>query len=217
MIDLHTHSLFSDGALIPSELVYRAKVRGYTAIAITDHGDFSNMDFVIPRIKNTAKELSSQYNILVIPGIELTYVPPKLISKAVKMARRFGAKIVVVHGETPAETVPEGTNLAGVLSGADILAHPGYITENEVKLAVKNNVCLEITSRNGHNKTNPHVAALALKFKAKLVLNSDTHEPENLLTEQRIQEILQKAGLTEKNYKTMLANSLKLVLSKTKD
>jgi histidinol phosphatase-like PHP family hydrolase len=169
------------------------------------------MDFVIPRIKKAAKELSSQYGILVIPGIELTYVPPKLISKAVKMARRFGAKIVVVHGETPAETVPEGTNLAAVLSGADILAHPGYITENEVKLAVKNNVCLEVTSRNGHNRTNPHVAALAKKLNAKLVLNSDTHQPENLLTEQRIQEILQKAGLTKQDYKTMLSNSQKLI------
>jgi len=40
MIDLHTHSLFSDGELIPSELVSRAAAAGYRAIAITDHGLF---------------------------------------------------------------------------------------------------------------------------------------------------------------------------------
>jgi putative hydrolase len=211
MIDLHTHSLFSDGVLLTSELVYRAKVHSYKTIAVTDHGDFSNLDFVIPRVKIAAKELTEQYGILVLPGIELTYVPPKLISKAVKMARKYGAKIVVVHGETPAETVPGGTNLAGILSGADIIAHPGYITEYEVKLAAKKNVCLEITTRNGHNKTNPHVAALAKQFNAKLVLNSDTHLPENLLTDAMIQETLQKAGLKEKDYKTMLSNSQKLI------
>ena len=50
MIDLHTHSLFSDGELLPSELIRRAYITGYTALAITDHVDSSNIDFVIPRI-----------------------------------------------------------------------------------------------------------------------------------------------------------------------
>ena len=48
MVDLHTHSLLSDGQLLPSELVRRAEVRGYEAIAITDHVDFSNIDLVNP-------------------------------------------------------------------------------------------------------------------------------------------------------------------------
>ena len=43
MIDLHTHSLFSDGALVPSEHVRRVEVLGYEAIAITDHADDSNI------------------------------------------------------------------------------------------------------------------------------------------------------------------------------
>ncbi len=42
MIDLHTHSFFSDGELIPSELIRRAEAIGYKAIAITDHVDSSN-------------------------------------------------------------------------------------------------------------------------------------------------------------------------------
>ena len=50
MIDLHTHSLFSDGELLPSELVRRAEVIGYQAVAITDHADSSNLDWIIPRI-----------------------------------------------------------------------------------------------------------------------------------------------------------------------
>ncbi|MEE8621286.1 MAG: PHP domain-containing protein, partial [Syntrophobacteria bacterium] len=37
MIDLHTHSLFSDGELVVSELVRRAEDMGYRFIGITDH------------------------------------------------------------------------------------------------------------------------------------------------------------------------------------
>ena len=58
MIDLHTHSLFSDGVLLPAELVRRAEHRGYRVIAITDHVDQSNLDFVVPRISEIAKSLN---------------------------------------------------------------------------------------------------------------------------------------------------------------
>jgi predicted metal-dependent phosphoesterase TrpH len=37
MIDLHTHSIFSDGACTPEELVARAEQSGLTALALTDH------------------------------------------------------------------------------------------------------------------------------------------------------------------------------------
>jgi len=47
MIDLHTHTTFSDGELIPSELVRRAETLGYRAIAITDHVDFTNIEHVL--------------------------------------------------------------------------------------------------------------------------------------------------------------------------
>jgi histidinol phosphatase-like PHP family hydrolase len=211
MIDLHTHTLFSDGVLLPSELVYRAKVKGYTAIALTDHGDYATFDFVIPRIKRVAAQLTAQYGITVIPGIELTYVPPPLIAEAVKICRKLGAKIVVVHGETPAETVPPGTNRAGILSGADVLAHPGPVTADEVQLAVKKNVCLEITTRRGHNATDRHVAGLAKKYGAKMVLDTDTHEPEDLLTPALLRQTLKKSGLSSADFAVMQQNALSLV------
>jgi len=211
MIDLHTHSLFSDGELLPSELVYRAKVKGYTAIAITDHGDASTFDFSIPRIKRVAEILSRCYGIKVLPGIELTYVPPKLLRETVKKCRKLGAKVVVIHGESPVEPVPEGTNRAGILSGADILAHPGHITESDAKLAAQKGVCLEITTRKGHNKTNRHVAALAKRFGAKLVLDTDTHTPENLLDKGKIRKVLAMSGLSLKDYNRMQDNSKRII------
>ena len=51
MIDLHTHSLYSDGELIPAELWRRAQVKGYRYLAITDHVDASNFEVVLPASK----------------------------------------------------------------------------------------------------------------------------------------------------------------------
>ncbi|MFN3966681.1 MAG: histidinol phosphate phosphatase domain-containing protein [Endomicrobiia bacterium] len=214
MIDLHTHTLFSDGELLPSELVYRAKVKGYTAICLSDHVDFSNIDFVIPRIIRICSDLTKHYGILVIPGAEITYVPPKLIQLAVKKARFLGAKIVIVHGETLAETVPPGTNLAGILSGADILAHPGRISPQDVKLAKEKKVYLEITSRKGHRDTNQHVAKLAKKYKTEMVFNTDTHSPENLITEKEIKIVLKNAKLNWNDFLKMQENSVRIIEGK---
>ena len=105
MIDLHTHTLFSDGALIPAETARRAFVAGYKAIALTDHVDDSNIDFVIPRMVRVCGKLSEKGDIFVIPGVELTHVDPSDIASLAAEARKLGAKIVVVHGETLTEPV----------------------------------------------------------------------------------------------------------------
>jgi histidinol phosphatase-like PHP family hydrolase len=211
MIDLHTHSLFSDGCLLPSELVYRAKAAGYTAICVADHVDFSTLDFAVPRIARIAAELTKHYGIIVAPGAEITYVPPKLIGNAVDMARRFGAKIVIVHGETPSETVPPGTNLAGILAGADILAHPGHITPADVKIAAEKGVLLEISARKFHKSTNSHVASLAKKFGAKLILDSDTHDPGDYLSVKLAKKTLSEAHLPWKEFAVMQRNAAELL------
>lgn len=211
MIDLHTHTLFSDGVLIPSELVYRAKYKGYKAIALTDHVDFSNMDFVIPGIVKVARVLTDNYGISVFPGVEITYVPPKLIKQAALECRKLGARIIVVHGETVAETVPPETNIYAVEAPIDILAHPGHITKKEAETAAKNNVKLEITTRKGHNAANKEVAAAGLDAGAKLVLNTDTHTPDNLLTPELISKTLLEAGLPEDYYALMQENAREII------
>lgn len=203
MIDLHTHSLFSDGVLIPSELARRAEAMGIRCIGITDHGDSSNMDFIIPRIISVAEELNRVVSIKIIPGIELTHVPPVLIPKAVKHARSLGAKLIIVHGETIAEPVAVGTNRAALEAGIDVLAHPGLITEEEMHLAATNGVLIEISARKGHSLTNGHVAKLALKTGAKLVINTDAHEPGDLITEKQAVRIVCGAGLQETDFMIM--------------
>jgi len=210
VLDLHTHSLFSDGELIPAELVRRAKVAGYRAIAITDHGDHSNADFVIPRLLKVCKLLSRACDIMAIPGIELTHVPPVYIADLARESRGLGARIVVVHGETIAEPVPPGTNLAALQAAIDILAHPGLLTEEEALLAAKNGIFLEITTRKGHSLTNGHVVKMARLAGARLVLNTDAHAPEDLVTLERAKMIARGAGLTEEELSSLFKNSQEL-------
>jgi putative hydrolase len=210
MIDLHTHSLFSDGVLLPSELVRRAAVRGYEIIAITDHADASNLDFIIPRVTAACRELNRRWNIKALPGIELTHIPPETFGELTARARSLGAVLVVAHGETLVEPVHPGTNRAAIEARVDILAHPGLLTKQEAERAAGNGVCLEITSRKGHSLSNGHVAKIASEAGAKLVIDTDTHEPGDLITDEQARNILLGAGITRDAIAGVQQNSKEL-------
>lgn len=210
MIDLHTHSFFSDGVLVPSELVRRAVMKGYEFIAITDHADASNFDFIIPRVATACSELNKRWKIKALPGIELTHIPPETFAELTKKARAAGAAIVVAHGETLVEPVYPGTNRAAIEAGVDILAHPGLLTKEEAELAAKKNVFIEITSRKGHSLSNGHVAKVAQETGARLVIDTDSHEPGDLITDEHAKNVLLGAGLSNDAVAGVFRNSKEL-------
>jgi putative hydrolase len=211
MIDLHTHSILSDGELLPSELARRAYVKGYRIIGISDHADSSNMDSVISSMLKLRDEMKYYSNITVLPGIELTHVPKGLIRELSARARRLGVLYVVVHGETLVEPVEEGTNHEAIVAGVDILAHPGLITEEDVLLAREKGVLLEISARKGHSLSNGHVAKMANRFGASLVYDTDSHSPSDLTTEEEARRIVLGAGLSADDFALMQQNALDLV------
>jgi putative hydrolase len=207
MIDLHTHSLFSDGDFVPSELIRRFETLGYAAVAITDHADSSNLDHLVPSIVQVADDLNRCQSVKVIPGVELTHVPPKLIAFLINKARGLGAKLIVLHGESIVEPVAAGTNRAGLEGGADIIAHPGLISLEEVQLAANKGIYLEISGRKGHCLSNGHVAALATQAGAKLVLNSDGHGNADFMTEEFARKVVEGAGLPPGSLQTLLSDA----------
>lgn len=211
MIDLHTHTILSDGCLIASELVRRAVVAGYKAIAITDHVDSSNIDLILPGIVKVSEVLNKYWKIKVIPGVEITHVPLEIFSEMVTSARDLGAKIVVAHGESPVEPVIEGTNKAAILAGVDILAHPGYISTEVAALAVDRDVFLELTTRRGHSNTNKHVFDVARLTGVRLVVNTDSHSPDDLLTPEKFNNIFKDIDAPEGFSELVYNNSMELV------
>jgi len=209
LIDLHTHTLFSDGELGPAELVRRATVAGYRALALTDHVDHSNYNTVVPQLVQFCRALP-EGAITVLPGVEITHVPPEKIGELAALCRRAGARVVVVHGETIVEPVAPGTNRAAIEAQVDILAHPGLISGEEARLAAAKGVALEISGRGGHCFTNGHVAAAARRAGAALVFNTDAHAPRDLMPRALAESAARGAGMDSKEVTEMFAHAARL-------
>jgi len=213
--DFHTHTFLSDGVLSPIELIRRAVSPpcNYHAIALTDHTGLGSLERIIGEIIVDCQSARTRWDIIAIPGVELTHLPASDIAPAAKKAKHLGAQIVVVHGETITEPVEKGTNLAAVQSpDVDILAHPGLLTLEEAELAAVNGIFIEISARKGHSLTNGHVARVAHTTGIKLLLNSDAHDSSDLLTPSLASAIIKGAGLEEEQLQQiMTANPLALL------
>jgi len=203
MYNLHCHTLLSDGCLLPSEVAMRYLAAGYKAIAITDHADYSNIEMAVAAAVRFCRHWPKSSPITVLPGVELTHLPVQHFAPLARYARKEGVQVIIAHGQTVCEPVVKGTNLAALEADIDILAHPGLITDEEVKLAAKKKIFLEITSRKGHLRTNDYVAERALKFGAPLMLNNDSHAPEDIITPAQLVHVGRKAGLTQKDIESI--------------
>ncbi len=64
LIDLHTHTVYSDGGLSPNQLIVAAKEAGVSVLAVTDHDNTKAIEVAILK----GKELGVE----VIPAIEIT-------------------------------------------------------------------------------------------------------------------------------------------------
>lgn len=212
--EFHTHTIHSDGELLPIELMRRASVIGIGVVAITDHAGAGNIECLISKIKGDC-ELAEDFGIIAIPGVELTHVPPKKIPALAKKAKRAGAEIVVIHGETIVEPVPELTNRYSVdCPDVDVLAHPGLLSPRDAETARDNGIFIEITSRKGHSLTNGLVARVALAVKASLVINTDAHAPNDLIDLEFARKVAQGVGLSESEAQRALVSNPKALMKR---
>ena len=214
LADFHTHTYLSDGVLSPMELIRRAHVLGLGAIALTDHVGPGSLERVLEEVKKDCLVAMAHWNILAIPGVELTHLPAAIIPQMAQRAKELGAWLVVVHGETLTEPTEPGTNRAALSSRyVDLLAHPGLITLEEALLAARQGVFLELTARKGHSRTNGHIAQMARQTQAKLLIASDAHDEEDFLTPSLFRAVGIGAGLTEEELANLQKNA-QLLLSR---
>lgn len=217
MYDFHTHTSLSDGALSPMELIRRAAEKGYRGVALTDHVALGSLERVISELAEDCLIARKHWDIIAIPGVELTHVPTQAIAEVAKRAKELGARIVIVHGETIVEPVEKGTNLAAVRStDVDILAHPGLMTAEEARLAAANGVFIEISARKGHCFTNGHIANLAKLTGVRLLLASDAHDESDLLDRSFADSVLRGCGLEANQIEDVISTHPLDMLSKLK-
>ena len=213
--DFDTHSFFSDGESSPIEMIRFAVAYGYSCIAITDHASYSNIDFLIQAVRKDCEFAEKYWDIRAIPGVELTNVPAGGIKDLAREAKELGARLIAVHGETLIEEVEEGTNLEAVKSGyVDMLAHPGLLSIEEAKLAVKNDVYIEITSRKGHCLTNGIVAKIGKQAGVDFLINSDAHSHGDLFRDRFQEEIAEGSGFDSGEAKDIVQTGYKKFLKK---
>ncbi len=213
--DFHTHTFFSDGELLPSELIRRAVDKEYSVIGITDHAGMSNIDHIIDSVQKDCQIAERYWPIKAIPGIEITHVPAGYIAECAAYARKRGVQLIVVHGETIVEPVEPGTNHAAIASGlVDILAHPGFLSYEDASLAAKNGVFLEVTARSGHSLTNAVVVQQAMAAGALLLINSDAHAPHDLMSSDFSRRVGLGAGIPNNHIDTVLFHNPDLLLKK---
>jgi histidinol phosphatase-like PHP family hydrolase len=211
VFDFHTHTLLSDGELVPAELARRVKVAGYEVLGLADHADHGCLAEILAAARASALALAGHLDgLTVLPGVEITHVPPVLLGDLVRKARDLGASHVVVHGESPVDPVAPGTNLAAIEAGADLLAHPGHLTEKEAALAAEKGVFLELSLRGGHGLANGRVARLARKYSAGLLVSSDGHMVGEYLTPELQRATALGAGLNEEEFADLLAGAARL-------
>ncbi len=195
--DFHTHTLLSDGSSNPIELIRFAYAYGYRCIGITDHASYSNLEHLTESVKKDCELAEKYWDIIAVPGVELTNVPAASIDGMARSAKELGARMVVVHGESIVEEVEEGTNLAALRSEyVDLLAHPGIMTSEEASLAAKNDIYIEITSRTGHSLTNGRVVETGRKAGVKFLINSDSHSFSDLYRGDFQREVALGSGLS---------------------
>jgi len=87
--DLHTHTIYSDGALAPAELVARAAANGVQVLALTDH----DVTDGVPE----AQAAAQQAGIVLVPGVEISVTWPN--------NRSCVSGTPAIHGGRGAQTV----------------------------------------------------------------------------------------------------------------
>lgn len=217
LFDFHTHTFLSDGVLSPIEQIRRAMVKGYTALGLTDHVGEGNLADVLRQVIVDCALARKHWKIEVVAGVEITHAPAASIAGLARYARELGAGIVVVHGETLVEPVEPGTNRAAIESpDVDVLAHPGLLTLEEATLAARNGTFVEVSARKGHSLTNGHVVKICRQAGTRLIVNSDAHAPEDLLTADFARVVALGAGLDESEIESVLVENPRQLLGRVK-
>jgi predicted metal-dependent phosphoesterase TrpH len=128
LCELHAHSTWSDGALTLRELCDLYGRRGFDVLAITDHAPrerreihAGTYDAYLRSIRAEALRARELYDLLVVPGLELTYDDPDPlraahavaiglrsyvdvaagVETALAAARAHGAALVAAHPYSP--------------------------------------------------------------------------------------------------------------------
>ena len=189
LCELHAHTTWSDGELSLGELVDLYGVAGFDVLCVTDHTHSEHDPWVhlgvrperlaeyFRAVEEQAERARSLYNLLVLPGLELTDNAPEPDAAAHALAVGLSTPVTMEHGIHSAMTA---ANKAGA---AIIAAHPAGPESRGPGVTrrfwCEHEAFSDIVHRweliNGHT-----VFPWISEARLQVVANGDFHRPEHL-------------------------------------
>lgn len=193
--DLHVHSNWSDGGNSIEELVARAREKGYSYIAITDHSRSLKVarGLSIERLKQQQEYIASLNRELkdfkILTGIEVDILSDGSLDYPDEILAEMDIVIASVHsafkqdrekmtGRIIAAIENPHVNVIGHLTGRLLGYREGYEVDVKkiIEKAAENNTALEINSSPDRLDLNEDNARLAAEYGVKLVIDTDAHD-----------------------------------------
>ncbi len=155
--DLHVHSNYSQDSLItPKELVYYAKKRGLTSVAVTDHN----------QIEGSLK-IAKETDFLIIPGMEVSSADGHIVA--------LNLQELIPRGLSAKETVDKIHETGGIA----IAVHPYAWLKGSLNSHVEEAQFDAIETLNAsafpYGRNKQKAAAVAQKLKLPQVAGTDAH------------------------------------------
>jgi predicted metal-dependent phosphoesterase TrpH len=154
--DLHVHTTYSnDSVITPKELVFYAKKRGLTAVAVTDHNQVEG-----------ARKIAKKTDFLIIPGTEVSSLHGHIVG--------LNVNTLIPRGLSADETVDRIHEAGGIA----IACHPFALIKGSIGKHVSSKFdAVETinTSTFPFNRANSKANQLAERLKLPKVAGTDAH------------------------------------------
>ncbi len=197
--DLHLHSTWSDGANSIEEMATRAREKGYTYIAITDHSKYLKVanGLTEARLKAQREEIAKLNekwdDFTILTGIEMDILPDGTLDYADKMIEEVDFVIASIHSAFSQDRQTIMKRLTTALNNhhVDLIAHPtgrligrrvGYDVDVQllINLAKETNTGLELNANPHRLDLSAHWLKKAQAEGVKIIINTDAHSVQML-------------------------------------